>query len=145
MHLGRKSILATILAMSMAAGSLAVAAERMSPEQFANLRMRVETGTALAIIAEHEKDGEMMLVAAKLLSTVGPVELRGKKKADGKPEHYDIKKMVEAAKSMGAKPDEKAAKLEMSPKAGMVASYCALGAWIQTCDYQGYCRWEYQC
>lgn len=145
MHLGRKSILATILAMSMAAGSLAVAAERMSPEQFANLRMRVETGTALAVIAEHEKDGEMMLVAAKLLATVGPVELRGKKKADGKPEHYDIKKMVEAAKSMGAKPDEKAAKLEMSPKAGMVASYCALGAWIQTCDYQGYCRWEYQC
>lgn len=145
MHLGRKSFIATILAMSMAVGSLAFAGERMSPEQFANLRMRVETGTALAVIAEHEKDGEMMLVAAKLLSTVGPVELRGRKKADGKPERYDIKKMVEAAKSMGAKPDAKAAKLEMSPKAGMVASYCALGAWIQTCDYQGYCRWEYQC
>lgn len=145
MHLGRKSIFATILAMSMAAGSIALAGERMTPEQFANLRMRVETGTALAVIAEHEKDGEMMLVAAKLLSTVGPVELRGKKRADGKPEHYDIKKMVEAAISMGAKPDATAAKLEMSPKAGMVASYCALGAWIQTCDYQGYCRWEYQC
>jgi len=145
MNLGRKSILATSLAMSMAAGSLAFAGETMSPEKFANLRMRVETGTALATIAEHEKDGEMMLVAAKLLSTVGPVEQPGKKKSDGKAEFYDIKKMVETAKSMGAKPDEQAAKLQMSPKAGMVASYCAIGAWIHTCDYQGYCRWEYQC
>lgn len=145
MNLGRKSVCAGALAVLVGASTFALAGDRMSPEQFANLRMRVETGTALAAIAEHEKDGEMMLVAAKLLSTVGPVERRGKKKSDGKPEHYDIKKMVEAAKSMGAKPDEKAAKLEMSPKSGMVASYCALGAWIQTCDYQGYCRWEYQC
>lgn len=59
MNLGRKSILATILAMSMAAGLLALAGETMSPDQFANLRMRVETGTALAAIVEHQKDGEM--------------------------------------------------------------------------------------
>ena len=145
MNLGRNSVCAGALAVLVGASTLALAGETMSPEKFANLRMRVETGTALAAIAEHEKDGDMMLVAAKLLSTVGPVEQRGKKKADGKAEFYDIKKMVEAAKSMGAKPDEKAANIQMSPKAGMVASYCAIGAWIHTCDYQGYCRWEYQC
>lgn len=145
MKLGRKSAFAGAVLALVGATSLALAGETMSPEKFANLRMRVETGTALATIAEHEKDGEMMLVAAKLLSTVGPVEQRGKKTSDGKPEFYDIKKMVEAAKAMGAKPDEKAANIQMSPKAGMVASYCAIGAWIQTCDYQGYCRWEYQC
>lgn len=145
MNLGRKSILATSLVMTMAAGSLALAGETMSPEKFANLRMRVETGTALAAIAEYEKDGEMMLVAARLLATVGPVEQRGKKKADGKPEFYDIKQMIETAKSLGAKPDEKTANIQMSPKSGMVASYCAIGAWIHTCDYSGYCRWEYQC
>ena len=145
MKLGRKSVFAGAVLALVGATSLALAGETMSPEKFANLRMRVETGTALATIAEHEKDGEMMLVAAKLLSTVGPVEQRGKKTADGKPEFYDIKKMVEAAKAMCAKPDEKAANIQMSPKAGMVASYCAIGAWIQTCDYQGYCRWEYQC
>lgn len=145
MKLGRKSVFAGAVLALVGATSLALAGETMSPEKFANLRMRVETGTALAAIAEHEKDGEMLLVAARLLSTVGPVEQRGKKGSDGKPEFYDIKKMVEAAKAMGAKPDEKAANIQMSTKAGMVASYCAIGAWIQTCDYQGYCRWEYQC
>ncbi|MFZ5672834.1 MAG: hypothetical protein ACOZAM_07710 [Pseudomonadota bacterium] len=145
MYLGRKTVCAGALAVLVGGSTLTMAGETMSPEKFANLRMRVETGTALATIAEHEKDGEMLLVAARLLSTVGPVEQRGKKTSDGKPEFYDIKKMVETAKSMGARPDEKSANVQMSPKAGMVASYCAIGAWIQTCDYQGYCRWEYQC
>ncbi|MGE0242260.1 MAG: hypothetical protein AB7S59_26355, partial [Parvibaculaceae bacterium] len=140
-----KSVFALAVIAATALAPLALAGEAMSPEKFANLRMRVETATALAAIAEHEKDGDMMLVAAKLLSTVGPVEKRGQKTADGKAEHYDVKKMVEQARSMGAKPDEKSAKLAMSPKAGMVASYCAIGAWIHTCDYSGYCRWEYQC
>ncbi len=144
MSMSRKLIFIAAIVASIAAVPVVVAEEAMEPEQLANIRVRVETAAHLAAIAETEKDGQMMIMAAKLMSTVGKVARPGKTTADGKPEFFDLKAMLSTANGFGADTGKAAESIAMS-KPLPAMDYCAIGYWRESCDYNGYCRWEYVC
>ncbi len=90
------------LAFAAGLGSTTLAfAGGMTPQQQADARTKVETAVALANIAKADKDGEAMLVAARMLAEAGPVAEQGAKMKDGKPTLMDTGKMA-WAKEMGA-------------------------------------------
>lgn len=132
-----------LLVAAVAVTPGAAAAAGLSAEELAALRLRVQTAANLAMIAETEKDGEMMVMAAKLMSSAGKVARPGKTAADGKPEFFDVKALLNSASGLGAD-TAKAETMAMS-KPIPAMDYCAIGYWRETCDYNNYCRWEYVC
>ena len=134
-----KSALALIV--STAPVSLTNAAD-LTPQQLADARARVEVAATLAAIGKAENDGDMLLVAAKLLAKAGgPVAVPGEPLKEGKPTAFDIKGLLAQAKAAGANTDaaEKAAMSMQAPS----ASYCY---WYYSCDsYATNCQWLYIC
>ena len=136
----RKIACVVITTLSLTA-PWALADEAPSPQQLASDRTTVETAANLAAIAEANKDGAAMLVAAKLLAGVGPVAKPGEVLKDGKPVLLDVKALAEAAKSLGADAgaaDGVAAMSKPQPK----GEYCY---WYYNCDSNNNCRWDYIC
>ena len=83
------------------------------------------------------KDGEALLVAARLLASTGPVAQQGESAASGKPKTYDPAAMAASAKEMGAdaaKADE-VAKMAASPTSS------PRGYWYYSCDSYNNCIW----
>jgi hypothetical protein len=95
-------------------------------------------------LADIEKDGQMLAVAAKLLKGVGPVAIPKQAAGEGKPEFYDVNSLLKKAEEMGGDVGQAQAMMaQPSPKPQ--ADYCAIGYWRESCDYNNYCRWEYVC
>lgn len=109
----------------------------------ANDRARVETAMSLVTLGEAEQDGQMLAVAATLLAGVGPVAVPKGTGADGGTEFVDLDQLISAAAERGADTTRAIAAKGRGQRAER--NYCALGYWSQTCDYNGYCRWEYIC
>jgi hypothetical protein len=134
----RNSLIAATL---MAAGFAAAAsAADMTGAAAGDARTKVATAVALANIATSEKDGEALLVAARLLATAGPVAKAGEAVTDGKPTLYDVAAMAATAKEMGAdaaKADE-VAKMAAAPTASARDGY-----WYYSCDSYNNCQWIY--
>lgn len=115
---------------SIFAGVLATVAvaQSLSPKEQMDARMKVQTAVALWEIAEAEGDGEAMLVAGRLLSSVGPVERRDS--TGDKPQFYSVGDIAAAAKALGV-------------EAGK-ADALATSANAATSE-RGYCYWDYEC
>ncbi|UVK45629.1 hypothetical protein BPNPMPFG_001183 [Mesorhizobium sp. AR07] len=134
-----RKVLALAFASTLGSTTLTFAGG-MTPEKQADARTKVETAVALANIAKADKDGEAMLVAARMLAEAGPVAEQGAKMKDGKPTLIDTGKMAKMAKEMGA--DAK--------KADAVASTATSnetarsdGYWYYSCDSYNNCQWIY--
>jgi hypothetical protein len=101
-----------------------------------------KTAASIAASGKAENDGDMLLVAAKLLTKAGgPVAVPGEPLKEGKPTAFDIKGLLAQAKAAGANTDaaEKAAMSMQAPS----ASYCY---WYYSCDsYATNCQWLYIC
>jgi hypothetical protein len=136
-----KTVLALAFVASIIPANLARAGD-MSPEQMADARARVSAAATLAAIGKAENDGDMLIVAAKLLAKAGaPVAIPGEPLKDGKPTAYSLKGLLDQAKAAGADtgPAEKAA---MSMPSHVSAS-CY---WYYSCDtYATSCTWLYIC
>jgi hypothetical protein len=136
-----KSVLVLALIASTSPVGLTNAAD-LTPQQLADARARVEVAATLAAIGKAENDGDMLLVAAKLLAKAGgPVAVPGEPLKEGKPTAFDIKGLLAQAKAAGANTDaaEKAAMSMQAPS----ASYCY---WYYSCDsYATNCQWLYIC
>jgi hypothetical protein len=129
----------TLYACFNSGGSLFAA--DMTPQQQADARTKVQTAVSLAMIAEAEKDGDALLVAAKMLSTAGPVAKPGGEVKDGNPTMFDVGELVMSAKEFGAdaaKADEVA---KMVEPAGTTAR--GEGYWYYSCDSYNNCQWIY--
>jgi len=111
------------------------------PEEQADARTKVETAVALANIAKADKDGEAMLVAARMLAEAGPVAEQGTKVTDGKPTLMDTGKMAKMAKEMGADAKKADAIASMATSAGETAR--SDGYWYYSCDSYNNCQWIY--
>ena len=103
-------------------------------------RTKVATAVALANIATADKDGEALLVAARMLATAGPVAKAGEAVTDGKPTLYDVAAMAASAKEMGADADkaDEVAKMAAAPTASARDGY-----WYYSCDSYNNCQWIY--
>lgn len=135
-----KKATAAILSL-VAAGAVATTAlaQALSPAEQLDARKKIETAVALAEIAEAEGDGEGLLVAAKLLASIGKVERRDSKGAE--PTFYSVGDLTAAAKSLGV--DGARADAISSPEA-MEPNYCY---WDYECLGSGTfeCGWIYAC
>lgn len=137
-------MLRNILALAFAAGlgSTTLAfADGMTPEKLADARTKVETAVALANIAKADKDGEAMLVAARMLAEAGAVAEQGAKMKDGKPTLMDAGKMAKMAKEMGADAKKADAVASMATSAGEKPR--SDGYWYYSCDSYNNCQWIY--
>lgn len=133
----KKSLIA--LAFLAGMGSVAAAAD-LTAATAGDARTKVATAVALANIATADKDGEALLVAARMLATAGPVAKAGEAVTDGKPTLYDVAAMAASAKEMGAdaaKADE-VAKMAPAPTAQARDGY-----WYYSCDSYNNCQWIY--
>jgi hypothetical protein len=137
----RKAALVLMSALSFASMPMALADDAPTPQQLANDRTAVETAANLAAIAEADKDGAALLVAAKLLARLGPVAKPGEALKDGKPVLLDVKALAETAKSLGADAGTADGVAAMS-KPQPHGDYCY---WYYNCDSNNNCRWEYIC
>ncbi len=136
----RVTKLLAVLALSTMGASLSANADDLTAANAGDARTKVATAVALANIATAEKDGEALLVAARLLATAGPVAKAGEAVADGKPTLYDIAALAASAKEMGAdaaKADE-VAKMAAAPTANARDGY-----WYYSCDSYNNCQWIY--
>ncbi len=125
-----------LLALTVTTGFAGTAALAAEPD--ADARTKVATATNLAAIAEAEKDGDAMLVAAKMLAGSGAVAVRGEALKDGKPTLYEIGDLVMKAKEYGAD----------AAKADAVANSATStaksdGYWYYSCDSYNNCQWIY--
>ena len=136
-----RRIFAIALAACVGSATLAHAAEKMTAEQQADARTKVATAMALANIAKADKDGDAMLVAARMLAEAGPVAEQGAKMTDGKPTLMDAGKMAKMAKEMGADAKKADAVASMATSAGEKAR--ADGYWYYSCDSYNNCQWIY--
>lgn len=114
----------------------------MTPQQLADARARVAAAATLAAIGRAEKDGDMLLVAAKLLAkAAGAVAIPGEPLKDGKPTTYNLKGLLEESKALGVdagKADREAVSI-LRP----VSASCY---WHYSCDsYETSCQWMYIC
>ncbi len=133
----RKCLASLLVAASFAAAPI-VSADQLTPQQLADARTRVETAANLAAIGKADKDGELLLAAAKLLSKVdSPVALPGAELKDGKPVSLALGSYVDEAKSLGAD-TSKAAMSKPLP----ASNYCY---WYYSCDSWNNCMWLYIC
>lgn len=123
-----------LLAIVLTAGS--ASADDLTNATAGDARTKVETAVALANIAVAEKDGEALLVAARLLATAGPVARQGE--GGDKPALYDVGALAATAKELGAdaaKADE-VAKMATAPTASARDGY-----WYYSCDSYNNCQW----
>ncbi len=127
-----------VLALT-AAGLASASAADLTGAAAGDARTKVATAVALANIAQTEKDGEALLVAAKLLATAGPVAVPGGEVKDGKPALYDIASLLTAAKSLGAD----AAKADAIAKIATPTGARSDGYWYYSCDSVKHCQWIY--
>jgi hypothetical protein len=128
--------LAAAAAVTVMVAGMSYAQDQTSKEA-ADARTKVATAVALANIATAEKDGEALLVAARLLASAGPVAKLGESATSGKPALYDVGALAASAKEFGAdagKADE-VAKMATAPTAS------ARGYWYYTCDSFNNCWW----
>jgi hypothetical protein len=114
----------------------------LTPQQLADSRARVAAAATLAAIGRVEKDGDMLLVAAKLIAkSGGAVAIPGMPLTNGKPTTYSLKGLLEESKALGVdagKADQEA--IFMTP---VVNASCF---WHYSCDsYQTSCQWMYIC
>lgn len=135
-----RKMLALAFAVGLGSTTLALAGG-MTPEKQADARTKVETAVALANIAKADKDGEAMLVAARLLAEAGPVAEQGAKMKDGKPTLIDAGKMAKAAKELGADAKKADAVASMATSNGETAR--SDGYWYYSCDSYNNCQWIY--
>lgn len=105
--------------------STAVLAQALSPAEQLDARKKVETAVALAELAEAEGDGEGLLVAARLLASVGNVERRDSR--GEKPTFYSVGDLAAAAKALGVD----------ASRADAVVSHDSAAP--------NYCYWDYEC
>ena len=84
---GKSLIVGALLSAGFA---LSASAADMTGAAAGDARTKVATAVALANIATSEKDGEALLVAARMLATAGPVAKAGEAVTDGKPTLYDV-------------------------------------------------------
>lgn len=113
-------------------------AEDQASKEAADKRTRVATAVALANIAAAEKDGEALLVAARLLASAGPVAKLGESTGtSGQPALYDIGALAATAKELGAD----AAKADEVAKMGVAPTASARGYWYYSCDSYNNCMW----
>lgn len=126
------------LALALASAGLAQAGDLTGPAT-GDARTKVATAVALANIARAEKDGEALLVAAKLLATAGPVAEPGNAVKDGKPTLLDIAGLIVQAKEMGAD----AGKADEIAKLATPTSARSDGYWYYSCDSYNNCQWIY--
>jgi hypothetical protein len=134
---GKSLIVGALLSAGFA---LSAGAADMTGAAAGDARTKVATAVALANIATSEKDGEALLVAARMLATAGPVAKAGEAVTDGKPMLYDVAGMAATAKEMGAdaaKADE-VAKMAVAPTAQARDGY-----WYYSCDSYNNCQWIY--
>lgn len=123
------------LASALLLSSAALAsADDLTPQQMAEARAKVQTAVELARMAEETKDGDMMLVAARLMATVGPVAMSASK-AGERPPMFDVKKMAARAKELGADP----------VKADGVAVQPSSSSYTPSFWQQDYCPAGYNC
>ena len=101
----------------------------------------METAVALANIAKADKDGEAMLVAARLLAEAGPVAEQGSEVKDGKPTLMDVGKMAKMAKDLGADGKMADELASMATSAGEKPR--SDGYWHFSCDSYNNCQWIY--
>ncbi|MGE3829688.1 MAG: hypothetical protein AB7F76_01720 [Parvibaculaceae bacterium] len=133
----RKCLASLLVAASFVAAPV-VSADQLTPKQLADARTRVETAANLAAIGKAEKDSELLLVAAKLLSKVdAPVALPGSDLKDGKPTSLALGSYLDEAKALGAD-TSKAAMSKPLP----ASDYCY---WYYSCDSYNNCMWIYVC
>ncbi len=132
-----KSLLFTA---SFVLSSLAIAhAAEMGAKELAEARAKVQTAVALAEIAKQTKDGDALLVAARLIASSGNVAMTGE--TGDSPKMYDAKQMAADAKAMGA--DAAKADLVGAEATAMGTAADKPSYWINTCDYSGYCAWAW--
>lgn len=114
----------------------------MTPQELADARARVAAAATLAAIGRAEKDGDMLLVAAKLLAKAGgAVAIPGEPLRDGKPTTYNLKGLLEASKALGVD----AGKADSEAKS-ILRPLTATCYWHYSCDgYQTSCQWMYIC
>ena len=98
---------------------------KMTAAQIADGQAKAQIANALVILGRSAKDPDMLMVAAKLLSSVG-ANVADPKAAptNGKPTFYDVSKLVEEAKSYAANRSSEA---------------------ITPVPRQGFCHYEYLC
>lgn len=129
----------TALAVALAAGFVGTSqAADLTGAATADARTKVATAIALANIATAEKDGEALLVAAKLLASAGPVAKPGETVKDGKPTLFDAAAMAASAKELGADAARADAVAQMPS-----ASVRGDGYWYYSCDSYNNCQWIY--
>jgi hypothetical protein len=98
---------------------------KMTAAQIADGQSKAQIANALVILGRSAKDPDMLIVAAKLLSSVGANVADPKAAAtDGKPTFYDVGKLVEESKSYSANRSSEA---------------------ITPVPKQGFCHYEYLC
>lgn len=132
---------ALALALTACLGSTTLAlAGSMTPQQQQDARTKVETAIALSNIAMADKDGDAMLVAAKMLAEAGPVAKPGAEMTDGKPTLLNAGEMAKMAKDMGAD----AAKADaIASSATSAGEQSRDGYWYYSCDSYNNCQWIY--
>lgn len=129
-----RAAMAAFVLLSLAAASPAA---ELTPEQKAE-RTKVHTAVDLARIAEETKDGDALLVAARLLASVSPVAMSAAK-AGERPPMFDVQKMAARAKELGGDP-VKADQLATQPTSKVSGSSPATGFW-----QADYCPSGYDC
>lgn len=132
--------IAIALTFTIGAASLTFA-QQLSPGEEAAARTKVQTAVTLAEIAEAEGDGDALLVAARLLSSVGAVAKRGAG-ADS-PALYSVPQMATAAKALGA--DSAKADALATTATGATTASPTSCYWYYNCDSNNYCVWQYIC
>lgn len=125
-----------LVAMSSVALAGAAYANDVTSKEGADARTKVATAVALVNIAMADKDGDALLVAARMLAKAGPVARLGEPVSDGNPALYDLAALAASAKEMGAD----------AAKADEVAKLAAptaapRGYWYYTCDSFNNCWW----
>ena len=129
--------IAVALAFTMGAASFTFA-QQLSPAEEAAARTKVQTAVTLAEIAEAEGDGDALLVAARLLSSVGAVARRGAGAEN--PALYSVPQMATAAKALGADGAKADALATTATGASPTSCY-----WYYNCDSNNNCVWQYIC
>lgn len=118
----------------------AALAQQLSVEEQMAVKDKVQTAVALAEIAEAEGDGEALLVAGRLIASVGAVAKRGETDGD-KPVLYSVADIAAAAKALGAD-NGRADALAMQSTADQAQpTYCY---WQYVCG-KFECSWVYNC
>ena len=135
-----------MLALAFAAGlgtTVLACAGGMTPEKRADARTKVETAVALANIAKADKDGDAMLVAAKMLAEAGPVAEQGAKMKDGKPTLMNTAKMAKMAHRKWAPTAKEADAGPASMATSNRETARSDGYWYYSCDCWRDCQWIY--